>query len=160
MLTCLPQSICSWDFTIPNTSSGLASIAFNFFTEQGSISLGGIDYAVRKHGPLSGHWTLESAGQPIADAHKPNPLFRAFELTADGFQVSVKALSPFTRAFGIYSGGQQLGLISPAHPFTRRATIDCVADVPEICQLFAFWLAVLAWRRQARSNAGNASAGR
>jgi len=153
MLTCLPQSPCSWDFRIPDASAGPALVAFNFFTEQGAITLGGAEFAVRKHGPLSGHWTLEQEGQSVADARKPNPLFRSFELVADGMQLKVCAASPFTRSYEILSDGSPLGAIRPAHPFTRRAFIECAPEVPELVQLFSLWLVVLTWRRQARDNA-------
>jgi hypothetical protein len=133
-------------------------VAFNFFTEQGSITLGGDEFAIRKHGPLSGHWTLEQAGRSVADARKPNALFRSFDLEADGLQITVCASTPFTRNFDILSGRQRIGTISPAHMFTRRAAIDCAPEVPEVIQLFSFWLVALTWRRQARDHAA-ASAG-
>jgi hypothetical protein len=153
MLTCLPQSPCSWNFRILGASAGPGSVAFNFFTEQGGITLGGAEFAVRKHGPLSGHWTLEQEGRCITDARKPNALLRSFDLVADGVHLRLCASSPFTRSYEILSDGRPLGTIRPAHPFTRRAFIDCASEVPEIVQLFSFWLAVLMWRRQAQDNA-------
>ncbi len=48
--------------------------------------------------------------------------------------------------------GRVVGHIRPEHPFTRRARVECAADIPEPDQLFAFWLAALTWRRAARNN--------
>jgi hypothetical protein len=148
MLTCLPQSICSWDYRIPDASAGPAAVTFNFFTEQGAISLGGAEYAIRKHGPLSGHWTLEAQGRPVGDAQKPNPFTRRFELDVDGCVLTLRASSSFTRRFDFVSGGKTVGTICPAHPFTRRATIECASDVSELAQLFSFWLVAMTWRRE------------
>ena len=159
MLTCIPESFFNWNFSVPDTSEGEARLTFNFFTEQGTITLGGEEYAVVKHGPFSGHWTLERGGEVFADVQKSNPIFRSFELDANDSRLSFKALSPFTRKFGIFSRDQQIGIIEPGHIFTRRSTIDCSPEVPELIQLTIFWLAALTWRRQARDSSSTAAAG-
>ena len=158
MLTCLPQSPCSWNFRILGASSGPAALDFNFFTEQGGITLGAAKFVVRKHGPFSGHWTLEREGQSIAEARKPNAFFRRFEVAAIEIPLTIQASSPFTRGFDILSGDRPLGAIRPAHPFTRRAFIECASEVPELAQLFSFWLVVLTWRRRARNSSASTPA--
>jgi hypothetical protein len=157
MLTCLPLSLCSWDYRIPDTAAGPATVSFNFFTEQGAITLGPGEFTIRKHGPLSGHWTLEQNGQSVAEAYKPNALFRRFELRAIETPLIVKACSPFSRRFEILVGDNPVGTIWPAHLFTRRAFMECTPDIPELAQLFAFWLVALTWRRQARDNSAASS---
>jgi hypothetical protein len=152
VLTCIPQSLCTWNFRVLGTSAGSASLAFNFFTEQGSISLGHVEFTVRKHGPLSGHWTLERERQTTAEARKPRAMFRSFDLSVAGVHFTLKAESAFTRCYDILCGEQRLGTIRPAHPFTRRAFIECASEIPELAQLFSFWLAVLTWRRAANNN--------
>ena len=136
-------------------SGGPASIVLNFFTEQGSIGFGATTFAVRKHGPLSGRWTLESEDQVIAEANKPDALFRTFEVRADHVRFTVRAQSAFTRSYDIALDEREVGVIRPAHPFTRRAFIECAPDVPEIGQLFAFWLVVLTWKRAANNAAAS-----
>jgi hypothetical protein len=152
MLTCLPQSLCNWNFRILGAPSGEAGLTFNFFTEQGTISLGGAELTVRKHGWLSGEWSLERGGETYADARKPSAMFRSFELHCGDTELTVKARSPFGRGFDLVAGGGVVGTIQPVHPFTRRATIECGDAVPELAQLFAFWLVVLTWRRAAKNN--------
>ena len=155
MLTCLPKSLCNWNFEVTGSPAGRASVNFDFFTEQGDISLGGSSFAVRKHGPFSGHWTLENGGQIIVEANKPNALFRSFELQVGNVQFTVKARSAFTRSFDFSIGGQNVGVIRPAHPLTRRAFIECAAEIPDLAQLFAFWLVVLTWKRAANNAAAS-----
>ena len=65
MLTCIPQSLCTQNFRVLGASTGSAALTFNFFTEQGSISLGQTEFTVGKHG----HWTFERDGQTAADVH-------------------------------------------------------------------------------------------
>jgi hypothetical protein len=152
MLTCIPQSLCGWDFRVLGASAGSAALTLNFFTEQGIISLGPNEFIVRKHGPASGHWTLERGGRTVADGRKPSAMFRSFELTGEGFHLTVRANSALTRRYDIISGGQTIGTIRPAHAFTRRAFVECPSEIPEFAQLFSFWLAAITWRRAANAS--------
>jgi hypothetical protein len=152
VLTCLPQSICSWDFNVLGANAGPGALTFNFFTEQGGIQLGLIHHEVRKQGPFSGHWTLERHGERIAEARKDSFL-RRFEMSTDHGSFVVQAESVFSRDFEILLGEKVAGTIRPAHLFTRRSSIECSDAVPELCQLFAFWLAALTWKRTAQSQA-------
>ncbi len=153
MLTCLPQSFFSWNYQVPDTSTGTAELNINFFTEQGSIRFDNREFEVRKHGWLSGHWTLESNLQTLVDGQKLNPINRTFEIMAGGQHLTLKAQSAFTRCFDILESDRLLGTIRPKHIFTRRAEIDCSSEVPEFVQLFCFWLVAITWRRaQSNSN--------
>ena len=159
MLTCIPQSICSWNFRVPDASSGPALVEFNFLTEQGRIVLGNVEYAVRKHGWLSGKWTLERNGECVVESLKPSALFRSFDVEAGTIKLTVKARSALGRSYEILANGNLAGTIQPAHAFTRRAFIDCDSSIPELVQLFSFWLAALTWKRAAKSsNSGTVGA--
>ena len=159
MIHCLPQSLCSWDFTVLGLSSGAATVEYDWLTEQGRMVIAHQECEVRKQGVFSGHWTCEQGGRVLAEALKPSAMFRTFEISCrgEGPGLTLAAESAFHRAFEILQERRVVGRISPAHPFTRRATIQCSEGVPEHLQLFAFWLAGLAWRRSARSNSGAAS---
>ncbi len=152
MLTCLPQSICSWNFHIHGASAGPAGLEFSWFSEQGHIRLGGHEFEIHKHGPLSGRWSLTHRGTTIATAHKPSAFTRTFQITGPSGEITLQASSAMTRSFEIRSGVHTLGSIRTAHAFTRRSTIDCPPEVLEAVQLFAFWLAVITWRRAANNN--------
>jgi hypothetical protein len=152
MLTCVPQSLCLWDYRVFGTSGGAAALTFNFFTEQGSIWVGDAEFAVRKHGPMSGHWSLEHGQRTLADATKPSAMFRSFELQVHDLHFTLTAQSPLTRCYDMLCGDRCVGTIRPMHPLTRRACIECAPEVPELAQLFAFWLAVITWRRAAKNN--------
>lgn len=154
MITCVPESVFGWNFEATGASGGPAEVTFNFFTEQGAIQYGGVEYDVRKHGMLSGEWTLEANGQVYARAVKNNPLTRKFQVEEGGGEFTLRALI-MMRGYEILRGDTVIGTINPAHIFTRRSTIDCGPEMTEPCQLFCFWLAALTWRRAARSNSNN-----
>jgi hypothetical protein len=153
MLTCLPQSLCSWDYRIVGTKAGPAALTFNFWTEQGTMTLGPESYAIVKGGPLSGHWMLQASdGAVVANAIKPSAFVREFEVDTGERMFTVRAQAPLGRSFDLLSNGSMLGTIAPAHAFTRRATIDGGVGLAEREKLFGFWLAVMTWRRAAKNN--------
>ena len=146
MLTCIPNSLCSWDFRVSGTYSGPAELTFNFCLGKGSISLGGIEFRVCKHGIFRGHWTLERGKARYAHAHKPNAMFRAFLVRCGTEQHTVKAHATYRRCYDMLRSDSVVGTIRPVHPFTRSALIDCSSLVSELAQLFSFWLVVINWR--------------
>ena len=152
-LTCVPESICSWNFRISDASRDVGSVRLDFLTEQGTIKSGDTTFDVIKHGWLSGHWSLNQRSSVHANAHKPLIFTRQFEITTESSTVSLKA-DMLARRFIIYVSDKAVGSITPAHAFTRRATIDCSSEIPEIVQLFCFWLAALMWKRDSDSASG------
>lgn len=151
VLTCLPLSLCSWNYRVLGAAGGEAILNFNYWTEQGTIDFDGVTYDIRKQGALSGRWTLESGGDVYAEAYKPSAMFRRFEITGGDANLVVEAQSAFRRSFSLIKGDMPVGSICPAHAFTRRATIEC-DGVSELDQLFAFWLVALLWRRAQKNN--------
>ena len=161
MLTCLPRSICSWNFLVRGTMGGEAGLTFNWFTEQGTIDWNGTEYEVVKHGPFSGHWTLEIPGRVVMNAQKSSAFTRTFELDGSCGPLTLQARSMLTREFEIFDAEKLVGTIVPMHMFTRRAKIftearvDCDSKLSELAQLFAFWLVALTWKRATKSDNSN-----
>lgn len=155
VLTCLPESICSWNYKITFAdSNATASAQFDFWNEQGSITLDSNDYRIQ-HAQLSDKWSLESNGRVVAVAIKPNPFGRLFKVSYGSQNLVLRAESPFTRSFRIEQNDRLLGTIRPKHSFTKRASIDCPSSITLPVQIFMFWLTVLMWKR-AENNAATA----
>lgn len=152
MIVCTPKSIWSWNFNASGLASGNATVETYWLTEQGKIIYADVVYEIRKHGVFSGHWTMDRGGRVISEARKTSAMFRSFQISGDGIGFSLQAASPFTRVFEIGNGEQIVGRIQPAHAFTRRSFIECTDSIPELVQLFAFWLVVLTWKRSANKN--------
>lgn len=129
-----------------------ATVTFNFFTEQGSIIYDFSEFVVQKHGWLSDQWSLIGSGRTHASAQKS--LLRRFEV-CEGDRSFVLKAQPMTRCYDIFQNEDVIGTIRPAHPFTRRAFVECGSAISELGQLFCFWLAALTWRRAARDNASH-----
>ncbi len=148
---CLPIGLCSWDFRIMRDQTIVACTRHDWMTEQGSIEIDARRLAVVKHGVMSGEWSINEGGETIATAVKPNPFTRRFELTAsqDSYELAAKAMS---RRFDLRQDGTTVASIAPDHPFTRRSSIQADDSMPIELTAFAFWLAVLCWKRASRSS--------
>jgi hypothetical protein len=151
MIRCKPQGICSWNFFLDGDGHH-ASLVFHWAGEQGAITADGRPFEVRKHGVFSGHWTLDQGGASVASAQKSSAFTRTFEIHSAEDTLVLSAESALGRGFRVERSGETIATIRPDHAFTRRATIETLAqkwDFPTAC--FAFWLVVLIWRRAASS---------
>ena len=152
MIRCKPKGICSWDFFLDGEDHH-ANLEFNWLGEQGAITADDTSFEVRKHGRLSGHWTLDQGRESVASAQKSSAFTRTFEIQSAEDTLVLCAESAFGRGFRVERSGQVLATIRPDHAFTRRATIEAFGpkwDFPTVC--FAFWLVVLTWHRAAQSS--------
>lgn len=150
MMTCTKR-LFSWDFRVKGASAEDTEIVFNTFQQQGCVYLGDQEYPIYKHGKLVANWTMESDGTVLAEALRPNPLFRRFDVKSFDLQYKLQARSTLGRTFDLLVDEQPIVEIRPAHPFTYRSTIQSKGEVHELVQLFAFWLAALTWKRQAET---------
>ncbi len=152
MIRCTPNNIFSWNFRISGEGHNAKS-ELDWFGEQGSITVDGVWFAIRKHGIFSGHWTLEHAEQEFASAQKLNAFTRTFEIHTASGKLVLRAASPFGRTFLIEGPDDVVATIAPEHIFTRCATIELQkGSLGFVTICFSFWLAVLTWRRTAQSN--------
>jgi hypothetical protein len=154
MLTCVPMSICSWNYRVLGLPAGEGRTWINRMSEQGSVSLGGVLYDVVKHGWMSGMWTLEERGHVFATAQKLSAFTRTMVVSCGEASLTVEAMSPFSRAFELRDRRDVVGVIRPVHLFTRRGEMSCDAAVPQVAQMFVFWLVAMSWRRTANKNNG------
>lgn len=157
MIRCKPRGICSWNFEL--TGEGhTATLEFNWFSEQGTIVVDGTPHEVDKGGVFSGAWQLIQGAESIASAQKSSAFTRTFELETSIGPLLLKAESIFKRTFELEQNGQRIATIAADHAFTRRATIETHGEVDFRTLAFAFWLAVLMWRRaQSNNSAAGAS---
>ena len=133
MLTCVPQSLCLWDYRVLGTSGGPAALTFNFFTEQGSIGLGDAEFTVCQAWP---HERALDSATRRADARRcPPSRVRCSARSSCRFTTSIsppRAQSAFTRCYDILSGDRHVGTIQPMHALTRRACIKYDRRFPSL----------------------------
>lgn len=100
-LTCLSQSICSWNYLVTISDYDFkALVVFDFMRERGYLDLESGYYDI-KHTWLSNKWSLESDGTVIATALNPNSFTRSFEVFYDSCRLVLRAEFPFSRSFVI-----------------------------------------------------------
>ena len=104
MIRCRPKGICSWDFILDGEGHH-STLEFNWLSEQGAIYADGIRFEVRKHGMLSGQWTMEHAGKEFASAQKSTAFTRTFEIQKPRGVFVLRAESAFGRSFRIEHSG-------------------------------------------------------
>lgn len=153
MIRCDPMGICSWNYRLTGAATEqTANIIIYWPGEQGAIATPSGSFQVHKPGMLGGVWQLELNGIVVAVAEKPNPFTRRIEIKSGEVTAVLEAESPFSRNMRLSAPDGKSGLIAPAHPFTRRATME-ETGLPFDLQCFAFWLSVILWRRAANNNA-------
>ncbi len=85
-------------------------------------------FDVCKHGIASGHWTLNQAEEELVTAQKASAFFRTFELQDRDRTLVLRAEAAFGRRFRIDASNDLIATIVPDHAFTRRATIETLAQ--------------------------------
>ncbi|MCX7009741.1 MAG: hypothetical protein NTY53_21280 [Kiritimatiellaeota bacterium] len=153
MIRCDPMGICSWNYRLTGEAEEqTATIEIYWPGEQGAITTPSVHYQVVKLGMFSGTWQLGLNGKIVAMAEKPNPLTRRFEIKFGEETAILEAESPLSRIMVLSTPDGKSGVITPAHPFTRRATMEDTG-LPFELHCFAFWLSAILWRRAANSSA-------
>jgi hypothetical protein len=149
MLSAVPDSWLSWDFTIFDGHKAIAKIDLSWLREAGELYLDGASYRVSRERLLSGAFTLEKDGHVLARAEKPSALIRSFKLEYNDKRYTLEAESALRRKFVLRVGGQTIGSVWPEHAFTRKAVIDLPADIALPVRIFMVWLTVILWKREA-----------
>jgi hypothetical protein len=158
MLSCVPRSIFSGDYDVMKNDMREGAIVFNWGSEQGEIELHGQVYYIVKKSMFGGPWSLLGGDLEILVAEKPSAFAREMEIRGDGGVTRITASSMFSSDFEITHDSAHAGTICREGLFSRRAIINCSDSMPQLTQLFAFWLVALMWRRAARSAHGTPGA--
>lgn len=156
MLQAVPTHWYSWDFTVTQGSEVLANIDTSdtsSWREKGVLTIDAKTYRVYREGLVSGDFLLESPEMIVARARKPSAFRRAFIVEHGGRQYTLRASWPFRRAFRLLDGETEIGSISPEGFLTRRAAVVMPPDLPLPVQVFAIWLAIILWKRDANAAA-------
>jgi hypothetical protein len=153
MLQAVPTHWFSWDFTVTQGSEVVADIDISWWREKGVLTIGGKSYRVYREGLARGDFVLESPDMIVARARKPSAFRRAFIVQHGGRQYTLRANWPFRRDFRLLDGETEIGSISPEGFLTRRAAVVMPQDMPLPVQVFAVWLAIILWKRDASAAA-------
>jgi len=159
MLTVIPKSWFSWNFTVMDGSRAIADIDVSWWREKGLLTVDGIDYNIYREGLMNGTFILELSGAVLARAEKLNVFHRTFLIEYAGKQYTLRAKSALLREFSLSDGDREIGTLSTKGVFTRRATVEFPEEIPLQAKVFIIWLAVILWKRESDSSAASGTVG-
>jgi hypothetical protein len=141
------MGIGSWNYLLEGDGCSTQT-ELNRMSESGRLIVGPSYHEVLKQGFMSGTWVLEKNDRELMAARKPNPFTRTMEIVHGGNRYLLESKSAFGRTM-LLSGRRTACEITPAHSFTRRASISGQwQDFMTVA--FAFWLTSLMWKRAAQ----------
>jgi hypothetical protein len=153
VLLATPQNIISWSFAVQRDGEAIADIDMSWFRERAGVSIGGQSYIFSRENMLLGTFALWQGERMLAHAQKTSVFLRAFEVETEGRALTLSAVSPFRREFGLFHDGVQIGRIYPRSWPGRTAVVELPDELSLPVQVFLFWLVIVLWRRRARSQA-------
>jgi hypothetical protein len=157
MLEIEPVRWFSWDFTVDRGGRRVAELDISWWRERGELVIAGATYAVVREGLISSDFRMTASdGRLVASASKPSILRRRFDVVQAGQTVTLQARSAWSRTLDVLIDGREVGAITPAGAWTRRASADLPDSMPLPVQVFLVWLAVLLWKREQDSAADTA----
>jgi hypothetical protein len=159
MLTAVPKSWFSWDFTVMEGAQTVGDIDISCWREKGVITVEGADYRVYREGLMSGDFILASDDTVMARATKPSAFRRTFIVEHAGRQYTLRATSALCRSFELLDHDRVVGTLSPRGLFTRRAAIELPETLPLSVRVFIIWLAVILWKRDAEAQGATSAGG-
>jgi hypothetical protein len=153
----VPTHWYSWDFDVTDGQRRLARVEMSAWREKGVLNVDGINHHVYREGLGSGDFILKRDSVVLAKATKPSAFRSAFTLTYNNREYSVRKRSVWGRAFVVSEGegDKELGSLAPAHWWGRDATAEMPDNWPLHIGVFAIWLALLLWKREANSGGGS-----
>lgn len=151
MIKCKPRGLCNWNYQL-ESNGDKADTTIDWFHEEGTIQYGGLLFVINKHGLMSGHWTLEHDGVPLAQAFKESALSNTFEVEAAEYTLKIRPETMFSRKMIMEDGKKVVARIAPVHAMTRRARIETFHEEYDfVIMVFSFWLVTMIWKRQSGS---------
>ena len=154
LLIATPRSIFSWSFDLHRGDELVAHIDMAWLREAADVFIGGQDYTFLRESILQGTFALKQGDEVLARAQKTSIFSRSFEVEIAGGGSTLRPVWIWGREFALYNGDLQVGRIYPQTWFRWTAVIDLPDGLTLPEQVFLYWLVLVMWRRQAKSNSG------
>jgi|HubBroStandDraft_6_1064221.scaffolds.fasta_scaffold110724_1 hypothetical protein len=121
----------------------IASLQDNKF----SFELGERTFTIKREGHLLPTYQLWSGDNVIVSA-KQVPLLKRYSVTYAGQEWTLKAIGFMEKKFRLYRNGEQVGSVTPTHPFLnpyKEVVIDLPNELPLEAQAFLMWRIMGLW---------------
>lgn len=123
------------------------------FRSRGRFTLDGAEYRVAAVGATLGTWVLERDGRELARADRDRLLPLRYQIRLPDRALTLRTHPP-TRRLTLSHGDRRVGGIRPRHPASRVALLEGADELAPPVRVFVLTLALLKWRRRARSSGG------
>jgi hypothetical protein len=153
LLEAIPTGLLSATYRLQQDNVLIGEIDNSYFRERATLELEEGTYHLFRERAMGGDFMLERNGNIVARAAKPSAFKTLLEVDVPEHHLVLRRISVFSRRFGVFENGRQVGAIYTAGTFTRRAIVDLPAEWPAVARVFLFWLTWLMWRRQHQSAA-------
>jgi hypothetical protein len=157
MMTIIPRTWYSWDFTVVDEGRELAFMVLSGWREKGTLTIEGVEHHVYREGRMSGDFVLERNGAVLVRAAKPSAFSSSLRVRYQGLEFTLKKRSAWRRPFVVLAPlgeagsatEREIGSLAPAGMMTRKAHVDLPTDWPLPLRVFVIWLVVIMWKRDA-----------
>jgi hypothetical protein len=154
MLSARPKKWWSWDYALRDAEGAhVSDLHLSSWRERGRLALGGSEYGVRREG-LCGPFVLEKDGAARARARKTSFWRPEFEIEYEGDRYILKKRSMWRETVVLRQGNEELGTIRHTAWYRRDARIELADRLPLVLKVFALWLTLLLWKRDAAASEG------
>lgn len=148
MLEAIPTNLLCTNFRLEQENKLLGELDPAVFRCRATLELEEGTYDLYRERFLGGDYILERDGQIVARAIKPSAFRNKFEIALGNRLLQLKKVSSWSRKFGLFENGQQIGGIYPQGIFSKRSRIDLPGEWPLANRAFMFWLAFLTWKQE------------
>lgn len=161
MLKIIPKAWWSHTFSVTDGTKDVAqSVNRSCWRDEGELRIQHDIYTARRD---RASYVLESTAGVLVRAERQRRWFREFVIAHSGRRYTLRARSAFRRQFLLFDGSTEVGSISPAGCFTRKAEAEFPQALPLFLKIFIIWLAMTLWKHEdsafAASGGGAISAG-
>lgn len=123
------------------------------FRSRGRFRLDGAEYRVAAIGATLGAWVLERDGRELARADRDRLIPLRYQIRLPDRRLTLRTHPP-TRRLTLRHGDRRVGAIRPRHLASRVALLEGAGELAPPVRVFVLTLALLKWRRRARSSGG------
>jgi hypothetical protein len=148
MLQAAPKGVFSRDYVLSSDAGVVAGLDVSNWRERAEFTVGGEVFRLERDG-MGGPFLLRRGETVVAQAEKPSAFSSRFIVTYGQEAFELRKLSMWSRGFGAFHAGREVGRIVPAGVFSRKANVHLPDGWPIPLQVFVFWLVLVIWSREA-----------
>lgn len=154
LLRAVPKRLFAREFWLkePN-GKRVAEILLPSWRARGAVVIDTASYPIQRQELVGPYIMFAPDGSQAARAVKPKALRRSFTIHYGQREYMLTAVSALRRECGLFDGERPIGTITPESWFGRRAEVMFADELPLPLRVFAVWLTLLLWRRDAEADA-------